>query len=42
MVNSGRMKVIIQYVLMNPVSAGLVQNWKDWKFTYCHPDYIVL
>ena len=33
---------IIQYVLMNPVSAGLVQNWNDWKFTYCHPNYVVL
>jgi putative transposase len=33
---------IIQYVLMNPVSAGLVKNWGDWKYTYCHPDYIVL
>ena len=33
---------IIQYVLMNPVNAGLVKNWNDWKFTYCHPDYIVL
>ncbi len=33
---------IIQYVLMNPVSAGLVQNWNDWKFTYCHRNYVVL
>ncbi len=33
---------IIQYVLMNPVSAGLVQNWTDWKFTYCYPNYGVL
>jgi REP element-mobilizing transposase RayT len=33
---------IIQYVLMNPVNAGLVQNWNDWKFTYCHPNYVVL
>lgn len=33
---------IIRYVLMNPVSAGLEKNWSDWKYTYCHPDYIVL
>ena len=33
---------IIRYVLMNPVSAGLVEKWSDWKYTYCHPDYIVL
>jgi REP element-mobilizing transposase RayT len=33
---------IIRYVLMNPVSAGLVTNWIDWKYKYCLPDYIVL
>jgi len=33
---------IIRYVLMNPESAGLVENWSDWNYTYCHPDYIVL
>ena len=33
---------IIQYVLMNPVNAGLVKNWNDWKYTYCHPNYVVL
>jgi hypothetical protein len=33
---------IIQYVLMNPVNAGLVENWNDWKYTYCQPNYVVL
>jgi len=33
---------VIRYVLMNPVYAGLVENWRDWKYTYCHPDYIVI
>ncbi|RPI71270.1 MAG: hypothetical protein EHM47_10595 [Ignavibacteriales bacterium] len=33
---------IIKYVLLNPVIAGLVENWRDWKGTYCHPDYEVL
>jgi len=33
---------VIRYVLMNPVNAGLVENWRDWKYTYCHPDYIVI
>ena len=23
---------IIKYILMNPVNAGLVENWNDWKF----------
>ncbi len=33
---------VIRYVLMNPVGAGLVENWTDWKYTYCHPNYIVI
>lgn len=33
---------IIKYVLMNPVKAGLVDNWEKWKYTYCHPNYLVL
>ena len=33
---------IIHYVLMNPVNAGLVEKWNDWKYTYCHPNYVVL
>jgi len=26
---------IIEYILNNPVKAGLVANWKDWKYNYC-------
>ena len=26
---------IIEYIINNPVNAGLVNDWKDWKFTYC-------
>jgi len=26
---------IIRYILYNPVKAGLVENWKDWKWNYC-------
>jgi putative transposase len=25
---------IIKYIVNNPVKAGLVNDWKDWKFTY--------
>lgn len=25
---------IIEYVLNNPVKAGLVKNWQDWKWSY--------
>jgi REP element-mobilizing transposase RayT len=33
---------IIKYVLLNPVKASLVSDWKDWEYTYCHPSYLVL
>lgn len=28
------LKRIVQYVLNNPVQAGLVANWKDWQWSY--------
>jgi len=27
---------IIEYVLLNPVKAGLVENWEDWQWNYCN------
>ncbi len=33
---------VIRYVLLNPVQAKLVNNWYEWRNTYCHPDYIVI
>ncbi len=33
---------IIRYVLMNPLNTGLVENWSDWKYTFCKPEYVVL
>jgi REP element-mobilizing transposase RayT len=29
----------IHYILRNPVKAGLVPEWKDWKFSYVNPEY---
>ncbi|WP_461094737.1 REP-associated tyrosine transposase [Spirosoma gilvum] len=26
---------IINYILQNPVKAGLVENWEDWPHSYC-------
>lgn len=26
---------IIAYVLHNPVKAGMVSNWEEWKWSYC-------
>ena len=31
---------IIRYVAQNPVKAGLVKQWTDWKFTYISPKYL--
>ena len=33
---------IIRYVLLNPVKAGLIDDWNEWKYTFCHPDYVIL
>jgi len=32
------MERIINYILNNPVNAGLVNEWKDWQFTYVNPE----
>ena len=32
----------IKYVLQNPVSAGLVDDWENWEHSYCHPSYLVM
>lgn len=36
--DENEMERIILYILNNPVKAGLVKEWKDWKFTYVNPD----
>lgn len=30
----------IEYVLNNPVKAGLVDNWEDWEFSYCGEEFL--
>ncbi|GAB3793201.1 transposase [Spirosoma humi] len=30
---------IVQYILQNPVKAGLCQRWQDWEYSYIKPDY---
>lgn len=32
----------IKYVLLNPVNAGLIEHWREWNGTYCHPNYLVI
>ena len=31
---------IVNYVLGNPVKAGLVSQWDQWQWTYCKPDIL--
>ncbi len=37
--DTSELKRTIWYVLENPVKAGLVARWQDWKWTYCIPEY---
>ena len=30
---------IINYILNNPVKAGLAEDWKSWQFTYVNPHF---
>lgn len=32
--DAGELDRIIEYVVQNPVKAGLVTNWQDWPYTY--------
>ena len=34
----GETERVIRYILMNPVTAGLVSEWRDWPYTYLNPD----
>lgn len=36
--DSHELERIIQYVLNNPVKAGFVDRWEDWRWSYCRPD----
>lgn len=33
--NEAELERMIKYVLYNPVKAGLVDDWKKWKWSYC-------
>ncbi len=38
--NDKELQNIINYTLQNPVKAGLVENWQDWKFSYINENYL--
>ncbi len=39
-VREGEFDRIIEYILMNPVKAGLVTEWRDYAWTYLHPNLL--
>ena len=34
-VRPGKLITTIRYVLNNPVKAGLVKDWREWRWSYC-------
>ena len=36
-VRKGKFPIVLNYVLNNPVAAGLCKEWTDWPFTYVNP-----
>ena len=41
-VRNGKFNRVMWYVLNNPVTAGLVDNWREWPGTYLHPEFASL
>ncbi|GAB4548311.1 MAG: transposase [Anaerolineales bacterium] len=37
--NDNELGRIIAYILNNPVKAGLVKEWSEWKFSYISPEW---
>lgn len=35
--DSEELERIVWYVLNNPVKAGLVKSWGEWRWAYCRP-----
>ncbi|HLG40794.1 MAG TPA: hypothetical protein VI461_14040 [Chitinophagaceae bacterium] len=31
---------VLRYIINNPVKAGLVDKWNDWKWTYIHTNIL--
>ena len=36
--DNGEFERIVNYVLENPVKAGLASKWEDWPWTFCKSD----
>jgi len=41
-VRAGRFNRTLRYILNNPVKAGLVDDWRKWRWNYCRKDLVDL
>lgn len=39
-VRQGKLMATIRYVLNNPVKAGLVKDWREWRWSYCRKELL--
>ena len=39
-IRRGEFKATLRYVLNNPVKAGLVKDWRDWRWNYCRSELV--
>ena len=39
-IRKGEFNATIRYVLNNPVKAGLVKRWSDWRWSYCRKELV--
>jgi REP element-mobilizing transposase RayT len=37
-IRPGKLVATVRYVLNNPVKAGLVKDWRDWRWSYCRTE----
>jgi len=40
--NEKELYFTIRYILLNPVEAGLAKDWREWEYSYCNKNYLVL
>lgn len=38
--DSDELEKTVKYTLNNPVKAGIIENWKDWPYAYCKPEFL--
>ena len=38
--DSNELQRTVEYVINNPVAAGFVKRWEDWKWTYANRDWL--